>query len=180
MADGTFPPATVTPPPQAFAAERPNPGEGPDDRPTVYLHPGHIHVATGRCAIKTILGSCIAVCVWEAQAQVGGVVHYLLPQGMDPQASKGRYGNLAIPALVKAVQALSGAQNGLRAKVFGGAGVLVAMGERANDLGSSNAKIAWQLLAAEKVPVIASDVGGNRGRRLLFNVDDGAAWVWKL
>ncbi|MGA7745192.1 MAG: chemotaxis protein CheD [Polyangia bacterium] len=152
----------------------------PDDRPTVYLHPGHMHVAFGQYAVKTVLGSCIAVCVWDDRAQAGGVVHYLLPEGRAVEGNTGKYGSLAIPALIKAVRALGGGESKLRAKVFGGAGVLPSLGKRLNDLGESNARMAWKMLAADNVPVVAKDVGGTRGRRLIFNVDDGSAWVWRL
>lgn len=152
----------------------------PDDRPTVYLHPGHMHVAFGQYAVKTILGSCIAVCIWDDRAQAGGVVHYLLPEGQIIEGNTGKYGSLAIPALIKAVRALAGGEGRLRAKVFGGAGVLPSMGKHLNDLGDSNARMAWKMLAADNVPVVAKDVGGTRGRRLIFNVDDGSAWVWRL
>jgi len=152
----------------------------PDDRPTVYLHPGHMHVAFGQYAIKTVLGSCIAVCIWDDRAQAGGMVHYLLPEGRIVEGNTGKYGSLAIPALIRAVRALGGTEEKMRAKVFGGAGMLPRLGKRANDLGDSNARMAWKMLAADNVVVVAKDVGGTRGRRLVFNVDDGAAWVWRL
>jgi chemotaxis protein CheD len=147
----------------------------------VYLHPAQMHVATAPCAIKTLLGSCVAVCLWDAEARVGGAVHYLLPRGRHSQGETGRYGTLAIPALIRAVCALGGHPGSLRAKIFGGARVLQGLGPSSGaSLGDSNAAVAWELLAAEKVPVIGSDVGGDRGRRVLFHVEDGAAWVWRL
>ena len=148
---------------------------------SVYLHPGQMHVATAPCAIRTLLGSCVAVCVWDAEAHVGGAVHYLLPRGRHSHGETGRYGSLAIPALIRAVWALGGHAGSLKAKIFGGARVLPALGlASGGGLGESNAAVAWELLAAENVPVIGSDVGGDRGRRVLFHVEDGAAWVWRL
>ena len=147
----------------------------------VYLHPAQMHVASAPCAIKTLLGSCVAVCLWDPEARVGGVVHYLLPHGRDGRAETGRYGNLAIPALIRAVCALGGSAGALKAKVFGGARVLPSL-RPANgpSLGDSNVAAARELLAAQNVPVVASDVGGERGRRLLFHIEDGSAWVWRL
>lgn len=147
----------------------------------VYLHPAQMHVATAPCAIKTLLGSCVAVCLWDAEARVGGVVHYLLPQGREGRAETGRYGNLAIPALIRATCALGGSVGALKAKIFGGAKVLPGLKPvNGPSLGDSNIAAARELLAAQNVPVVASDVGGERGRRLLFHVEDGSAWVWRL
>ena len=147
----------------------------------VYLHPAQMHVATAPCAIKTLLGSCVAVCLWDAEARVGGAVHYLLPRGRHSHGETGRYGTLAIPALIKAVCALGGRAGSLKAKIFGGARVLQGLGPQGGaSLGDNNAAVARELLAAENVQVIASDVGGDRGRRVLFHVEDGSAWVWRL
>jgi chemotaxis protein CheD len=149
-------------------------------RPFVYLHPGQLHVSAGVNAIKTLLGSCVAVCLWDPRTQVGGMVHFLLPHAIEPHAEPGRYGDLAVPALIKGVRALGARREDLRAKVFGGGCVLPVLVGRSGSLGDSNAQIAFDLLAAEGIPVLARDVGGERGRRVLFHVDDGSAWVWKL
>ena len=147
----------------------------------VYLHPAQMHVATGPCAIKTLLGSCVAVCLWDPEARVGGAVHYLLPRGRHGRGETGRYGTLAIPALISAVCALGGRPGALKAKIFGGAKVLAGLPPTGGaSLGDANAAVAWELLAAEKVMVVGSDLGGDRGRRVLFHVEDGAAWVWRL
>lgn len=68
----------------------------------------------------------------------------------------------------------------LQAKLFGGACVLEAFRERKNHLGSENVRTARELLAAEAIPVIGEDVGGHRGRKLIFTTDDGSAWVKAL
>lgn len=161
--------------------EKPSPQVDPNPPAVVYLHPAQMHVATAPCAIKTLLGSCVAVCLWDAEARVGGVIHYLLPRGRHSRGETGRYGSLAIPALVRAVCALGGQPGSLKAKIFGGAKVLAGLGPSSGaSLGDSNVAVAWEILAAENVPVVNSDVGGNRGRRVLFYVEDGSAWVWRL
>ena len=168
-------------PPRPSGDLAPPDGAGDPGPSAVYLHPGQMHVATGPCAIKTLLGSCVAVCLWEPAAHVGGAVHYLLPRGRHGHHETGRYGTLAIPALVQAVCALGGQPGALHAKIFGGARVLAGLGPASGaSLGDSNAQVAWEILAAEGIPVAGSDLGGDRGRRVLFHVEDGAAWVWRL
>ncbi len=162
---------------------RPREPAPPPDAPNgtaVYLHPGQMHAAIGPCSIKTLLGSCVAVCIWDPVGPVGGMVHYLLPTGIPSEAEKGRYGNLAIPALIRAIRALGGRQGGMSARVFGGGSVVPALASRAASLGDSNVRIARELLAAQRIPIMTSDVGGTSGRRILFHVHDGSTWVWKL
>jgi chemotaxis protein CheD len=159
----------------------PSPPLDPNSPAAVYLHPAQMHVATAPCAIKTLLGSCVAVCVWDPESRVGGAVHYLLPRGRHSHGETGRYGTLAIPALIRAVCALGGHAGSLKAKIFGGARVLQGLGPQSGaSLGDSNAVVAREVLAAEDVPVMGADVGGDRGRRVLFHVGDGSAWVWRL
>jgi chemotaxis protein CheD len=175
------PPIRLATPALGCESVTPTPRADSDGASAVYLHPAQMHVATAPCAIKTLLGSCVAVCVWDAEARVGGVVHYLLPRGREGRAETGRYGNLAIPALIRAVCALGGRLGALKAKIFGGAKVLPSLKPTDGpSLGDSNVATAWELLTAHDVPVVASDVGGDRGRRVLFHVEDGSAWVWRL
>jgi chemotaxis protein CheD len=164
-----------------IGAETPAPQVDANAPSAVYLHPAQMHVATAPCAIKTLLGSCVAVCLWDPEARVGGAVHYLLPRGRHSRGETGRYGSLAIPALISAVCALGGRPGALRAKIFGGARVLPGLAPSTGaSLGDANAAVAWELLAAENVTVLGSDLGGDRGRRVLFHVEDGSAWVWRL
>lgn len=153
----------------------------PNPQTAVYLHPAQMHAATAPCAIRTLLGSCVAVCLWDPGARVGGAVHYLLPRGRHSNGEAGRYGTLAIPALIRALCALGASRAALKAKLFGGARVLPALHPvNGASLGDQNAAVARELLAAENVPVMGSDLGGDYGRRILFHVEDGAAWVWRL
>lgn len=167
--------------PASVVLGEPGSAATPADTASVYLHPAQMHVATAPCAIRTLLGSCVAVCVWDQEVHVGGAVHYLLPRGRHSNGETGRYGTLAIPALIRAVCALGGRAGSLRAKVFGGARVLPGLrSPNGTSLGDTNVAVAWQVLATENVPVVGSDVSGEHGRRVLFHVDDGAAWVWRL
>ena len=145
--------------------------------PSVYLHPGQLFVAAGPATVTTILGSCVAVCVWDGTLGIGGINHYLLPTGLRTASTGLRYGNVATEQLLERL-ARAGTQVGnLRAKVFGGACVLDAMRSKDNHLGGKNVDMASQVLGEAGIPVVASDVGGNRGRKLIFFPHDGSALV---
>jgi chemotaxis protein CheD len=78
------------------------------------------------------------------------------------------------------VRKLGARAGDIRAKVFGGGCVMPVLATRSGSLGDSNVRIAFEMLADRNIPVVGHDVGGSRGRRILFHVDDGSAWVWKL
>jgi chemotaxis protein CheD len=144
----------------------------------VYLHAGQLHAARDPAAITTILGSCISVCLFDPAAGVGGMNHYLLPHHVERERSH-RFGTVAIPELVEALLRAGARRGGLSAKVFGGASVVHAFRGTRN-LGEENAKLAHELLEEAGIPVLEADVGGTRGRKLVFHSDDGSAWVRTL
>jgi len=149
------------------------PGDG--GRTQVYLHAGDLVIASRPTAVVTILGSCVAVCLWDPIARVGGVNHYLLPFHVEREKSP-RFGSVAIPRLVEEVVASGADPRRLQAKVFGGASVIGAF-SRGRRLGDDNAVLAAESLAALGIPIIERDVGGTKGRKLVFHSDDGAAWI---
>ena len=155
-------------------------GEAEVEQPRSYLHAGQLAAATAPTLLTTILGSCVAVCVWDGGAGVGGMNHFLLPHWVGNGLASPRFGNIAVGSLIEQLVALGGRWAHLRAKVFGGACVLVGAAASGNHLGSRNVETALKILAREEIPVVARDVGGRRARKLLFQTDDGAAWVKRL
>jgi len=142
----------------------------------VYLHAGNMYVARESSQVITILGSCVAVCLWDRLTRVGGINHFMLPSDIGVQTASLRYANFAMSELLRQMMDLGAEARRMEAKVFGGACVLgnVRTGQ---DLGSKNVEAARVRLAEERIKVIAEDVGGNRGRRLVFRTWDGSALV---
>jgi chemotaxis protein CheD len=149
-------------------------------RPTVYLHPGQIFVSSEPYVVSTILGSCVAVCLWDPLLKAGGANHFLLPYQDSTAQTSTRFGNTAVKVLVGQLLAMGSAKKNLRAKLFGGACVIAAFREKADHLGMKNIQVARQLLEDENIPLINADVGGWHGRKLIFRIGDGAAWVKRL
>lgn len=145
--------------------------------PTFFLHPARVAVFHRPTRVMTILGSCVAVCICDPIARAGGVTHYLLPLGPERVDSPWRFGSLAIPELVQRLLDSAGRRERMRAKVFGGASVLFAAAKDGTRLGDSNVEVARDLLSSLEIPVVAEDVGGGRGRKLIFHTDNGDAWV---
>jgi len=159
----------------AIQGRLPQPTREPD-RPTLYVHPGQLMTSRTPVRIVTILGSCVAACVWDEGAGVGGLCHFVLPRGTGERSSGLRFGNLAVPELIQRVVALGAKPDRLRGKLFGGARIAPGL-QSENPLARRNVDAARALLAEAGVPVLAADVGGLRGRKLVFHPDDGSAWV---
>jgi chemotaxis protein CheD len=143
----------------------------------VHLHAGQVFASTDPCTISTVLGSCVAVCLVDAVRRAGGANHYLLPLHAVGSHASARFGNVAIDELVARMLVQGSRKRDLVAKIFGGANVL---GHKAQPLGDENVKVARRTLAVHDIPIVAEDVGGERGRKLLFRTDEGHAWVRKL
>jgi chemotaxis protein CheD len=151
-----------------------------EGRPRIFLQPGQLHVASGPLAISTVLGSCVAVCLWDRDLQVGGMNHYLLPYHIQGPIDPWRYGAGAIDGLLAELERRGSWRARLRAKIFGGACVLEAFQGQARHLGERNVTLARERLAELGIAVDAEAVGGNRGRKVIFHTDDGSAWVKTL
>lgn len=149
-------------------------------RMSYYLHPGQFFFSTEACAVTTILGSCVSVCLWDPITRIGGINHFLLPRDLTGTHAIGRFGNLAVRRLIDELIAAGVNLDDLQAKLFGGACVLEAFRDRKNHLGSHNIQIAREALAAASIPIVGADVGGCKGRKLIFYTDNGSAWVREL
>jgi chemotaxis protein CheD len=146
----------------------------------VYLLPGQLHASAVPCEILTIVGSCVAVCLCDAQARVGGANHYLLAQPLG-HGNELRFGTAAIPRLVQALVELGARRERLEAKVFGGARIVAAAPPPGVlHLGARNVAIARELLARDGIRIVAEDVEGNHARRVLFQTGTGATQLKRL
>lgn len=139
-----------------------------------YLQPGQLLVPRQAATITTILGSCVAVCLWEPQRGIGGMNHFMLPMATGAATSSPRFGPSAMEQLVALLREAGARLPFLRARVFGGACMFGPMQSEAH-LGQKNAEVALDFLSRRGIEVVQTDVGGNRGRKLVFNTDEGNA-----
>lgn len=146
---------------------------------TRYLPPGALVASAEPLEVTTILGSCVSVCLWDADAGIGGMNHYLLPTGAGPTDARvdqpQRYGDAANSMLLERVLALGADLRRLRAKVFGGACVVKAFRNGVTTFAQNNVRVAQEFLRAQHIQLVNEDVGGERGRKLRFSTDTGKA-----
>ena len=146
----------------------------------VYLYPGDLAVSREPATLNTVVGSCVAVFLWDARRKQGGMNHYLLPRAPAGSDLSPRFGDSAIVLLIERLVRLGSEQADLVAKVFGGAHVLGQGARERHHLGMQNTEVAIESLRAARIPVLASDLNGTRGRRVVAHTMDGSAWVKEL
>ena len=123
-----------------------------------------------RTVLTTILGSCIAACIWDGAAQIGGMNHFLLP-GDDaemttrtPVGDAMRFGVHAMELLVNGLLRRGAQRSRLQAKLFGGARMIKGL----TDIGELNASFAERFLRAEGIAMVGGSLRGEQGRRIQF------------
>ncbi len=135
-----------------------------------------VNIVVGGCVvsddpnviISTTLGSCVAACVFDPVAAIGGMNHFLLPDsGTDRLSISSRYGSAAMEQLINRMLAVTGRRDRLRAKVFGGANVNMGTLRRGG-IGERNVEFVMDYLAAEGIPTMSWDVGGAAPRAVRF------------
>ena len=149
------------------------------ERQRFFLHPGQIAVSAAPAAMTTILGSCVAVCLWDARLRAGGMNHFVLPLAQGGPRNP-RFGKAAIEMLYEQMIALGCSSRRLEAKMFGGATRLEIRSAGVSGLGQQNVDVARAALAALKIPVFAEDVGGTAARKLIFQTDDGVCLLKRM
>ena len=150
------------------------------ERQRAYLLPGQLHASAEPCQIKTILGSCVAICLWDKRRSAGGMNHFLLPASRECQAASLRFADEATNVLLEQLRTLGCRPPNLRAKIFGGAALFQLRDRYATSLGAKNVAAALDLMKRAGIPVIAQETGGAMGRKVIFNTDDGVAWSQKI
>jgi len=147
----------------------------------VKVLPGEYFVANDSMVIMTVLGSCIAACVWDGVAHVGGMNHFMLPQdvhGDDSPDVAGRYGAWAMERLINTMMKQGARRAHMQAKIFGGAQVMNVF--TAFNVGERNTRFVQEWLNTEGIPLVSADVLDTCARKVVFFPAVGKAMVKRL
>jgi chemotaxis protein CheD len=148
--------------------------------------PGEYYVTCGNEAISTVLGSCVAACIRDVKAGLGGMNHFMLPEDhgtatqdgwLDPQTGLAtRYGTHAMECLINELLKLGGRRERFEIKLFGAGRILASM----TDVGARNAAFVHRYLQSEGFSVDAEDLGGIHPRRIIYFPVTGRVRVRRL
>jgi len=160
----------VTPPPDGDIALAPL---------EVFLSPGTLHCAAAPSRVTTILGSCVAVCLWDSRKRLGGMNHFVLPNRRRDDDANLRFGDVAITTLVEQMLRLGCRVASLRAKLFGGAAVL-PFAAGGDPVGAQNVRVAIEHLRNHGIPVVARHTGGRSGLLIRLFTESGDVMVRRV
>jgi chemotaxis protein CheD len=139
--------------------------EAIDRSNVIHVIQGESHVSADPSAMMTtILGSCVAACLFDQRAGVGGMNHFLLPGEEGGGDEDLRFGVNAMELLINGLLRLGARRDNLRAKLFGGARMVAGL----SDIGAKNAAFANRFLEREGLPCVGGSLGGDHARRIQF------------
>ncbi len=142
--------------------------------------PGEYYYTDRDMLIVTVLGSCVSACIRDRSTGLGGMNHFMLPDGGDtgPVSASMRYGTYAMEVLINDLLKSGARRESLEAKVFGGGAVL--RGFSAMNVGERNAAFVTSFLKTERIPVLAEDLNDIHPRKVYFFPRTGKVLVKKL
>ncbi len=153
-----------------------------------FLYPGDYFVTAKPMILSTLLGSCVAVCLFDPEARVMGMNHFLLPMrhhaNREPllATEAGRYGVWAMEILINGLIKQGAQREHLKAKAFGGANMLTTQGKGSNhfNIGAANVSFVLDFLKRDGIPLVAQDLGGLHGRQIHFHGGDYSVFVRRI
>lgn len=138
----------------------------------IFLYPSNIIVSNKPNMIKTILGPCVAVCLFDEKNKIGGINHFMLPYWDGKDIPTPKYGNIAIKKLYEKLIMSGGDESHIISKIFGGANII----EKFNssfEIGQQNLRITEEKLNDMNIPIKSKCVGGELGRMIIFDTNTG-------
>lgn len=142
----------------------------------VKVLPGEYFVTADDMLIMTVLGSCIAACIWDPQVRVGGMNHFMLPEGGAD--TSGRYGSYAMELLINEMMKLGARRESMQAKVFGGGQVMHNF--TSLNVGERNTRFVLDYLQTERIAIVSKDVLDIHPRKVCYFPASGKAMVKRL
>jgi chemotaxis protein CheD len=141
-----------------------------------YLKQGELAIVSGDTKVFTILGSCVAVVLWDEGSKIGGVNHFLLPNWNNKGAPDVRYGDIAITELHDKTILSGAVKRRIVAKIYGGASLL-KLDKTGFNIGLRNIEVAKVKLRELDIRIVEQITGGNAGRKILFDPQTGTVKV---
>jgi chemotaxis protein CheD len=136
-----------------------------------------VNISKSPNILRTTLGSCLGIVFYNPDSKVGAIAHIMLardPMGKDKIKNPGKYGETALPLLVKMMEDEGSKIGSYSARIFGGSSMFKNITSAfLNNIGESNIAIVKEFLAEKKIPLLAEDLAGHEGRTISLYLDDG-------
>lgn len=152
-------------------SERRNAGSVSDGQ---FLNPGEISVVQDGTLLITIVSGGVVVCIWEKTGLVAGMAHFVEPRIHDSARATARFGNVAIIKLIEIVHEMAPFGD-FEAQIFGGAKNISGRSHA-----DANIEIAQRILRTKHISLVSEDIGGSKGRKLMFDTTNGHVAVIRV
>jgi len=143
------------------------------------IKPGHIFVSEKPAMISAVLGSCVSVCIYDNRLKIGGMNNFRLPVAEHSSRSTACYGNIATSALINMMIDTGSKVKYLEAQIFGGSSQPDSPAPK-KDIAQDNIKIARNILKKKGIPIVSQDIGGEKGRKIVFDTISNQILVLKV
>lgn len=137
---------------------------------------GQIEVGTSPETLGSILGSCVGVCLYSADHSIGALAHIVMPRSQGPSPTPGKAVDTAIPEMIQMLADMNIPKRKLTAKIAGGASMFKSS-QTGFQIGQENIKSTLELLSLAQIPIIGRELGGDKGRRIHFDLATGRVKV---
>jgi chemotaxis protein CheD len=147
-----------------------------EEAATYHLEPGFIYVSITGDIIRAVIGSAVAVCIWDNKKEIGGACLFNYSKVPKNENRTAKYGDVAIKHLIDLLLKRGSSTTNLKVQIYGGGSLTKDRLKRP----SKNIKIARQILKNREIEIISEDIGGSMGRKILFNTKSGHVAVLKV
>lgn len=158
------------------------PSRAPADTREVFLRPGELHFGNAKTRIRTLLGSCVAIVLWQPQLRIGGMCHFMLPHrppGRRDASLDGRYGEDAMQLFMRELRRTATSPGGYRTRLIGAGRMFERAGDAAAgiDICARNTQAARELVLRHGFVLHSQALGGHGHRSVVFDVWSGDVWL---
>ena len=138
-----------------------------------YLMPGKIFASKEPHVITAVVGSGICICLYDPKTQIGGANHFLFVNTTAGEANPLKYAKHASESLLNKLVELGANAGSLTARIFGGTRSQLNFSSVESSLGEQNLAAALDFLGSRSIPITTREVGGQKGRKVMFQTDTG-------
>jgi len=142
-----------------------------------FLLPGYVFFNVEPSLLSTVLGSHVAVSLWDQKKKQGGMANFLYPTTKPSQAATSQYGNVAVQHLVNMFLEEGTKLKDIKAQIFGGS---TRESPECRQVAKENILVAKKVLIKLRIEIISEDVGGQMGRKIVYNSLKNEALVYKV
>ncbi len=144
---------------------------GYSKKTTASVRMGEIAVGEENDLIKTLLGSCVGLTLYDSANRIGALAHIVLPDSTEHDGPPGKFADTAIPEILRLIEKRGGTIKKLSAKIAGGANMFKS--NATSGIGERNIEAIEKQITARGIPIVAKHCGGNFGRRMTFFLGTG-------